>query len=229
MATARPARPARPALTDRARPATDAVVAVIARGGRIVDLPAADRTWFPSGQQRRRHDPGSRSDEPVRIPQPVANRLLRGLIRFVADIPAGTSLTVVWESGGDELWVDAGSIDLACAPGLLTLGLTVGCDQLDERVHVSVPFATGRAESPRGLMMSTFDRVDAPAAIAEGWSDAIAAFCWEALLELATRVSADVGDDRRGRPLIPGDIAAERGVVIVFPMARHDLGKLTDS
>jgi hypothetical protein len=75
--------------------------------------------------------------------------------------------------------------------------------------------------------MSTVNRVDAPALIADGWSDPIIAFCWESVLELAQRVSAQAGNDAEGRPLIPGAVAAGDGTLVVVPMARHSLGGLT--
>jgi hypothetical protein len=163
----------------------------------------------------------------MHIPQADANRLLRGFIRFVADISADASLDLVWHDGASELWVDAGSVDLTCANGLLTVGVTVSCDEISGPVRVTVPFATGSADSPRGLLMSTLNRVDAPALIADRWSDAIVAFCWEALLELAQRISAQAGDDDAGQPLIPGAVSAADGEFVVQPMARHDLHGLS--
>ncbi len=91
---------------------------------------------------------------------------------------------------------------------------------------MTVPFAVGRPDAPRGLLMATTDRVDAPAIVADGWSAAITAFCWEAILELARRVSAESGNDQRGRPLVPGAIGADKGLLVVQPMARHDLSGL---
>lgn len=198
----------------------------ISFAGRIVDLPERQRDWFVPVDDRVLR-PGERPEEPIVIPQADAARLLVGFVRFVADIPARTNLTLVWERGRDELAVDAASIGLTCADGLLTVGLTVSCDQLSKPVRVAVPFAVGRADAPRGLLMATINRLDAPALIAEGWSDAIIAFCWEAVLELAQRVCGQVGNDAQGRPLIPGAIAAHDAALALTPMARHDLSGLT--
>jgi hypothetical protein len=212
----------------RARARSDPIVTTIAAHGRILDLPVDKRPWFVPLADGVKLGDGAVADTIQRIPQADANRLLKGIVRFVVDVPANTDLTVVWTRGDDELWVDAGSIQMECAPGLLTISVVVGCDQLPRAGRrVSVPFAVGRAENPRGLLMSTFDRVDAPALIAEGWSDSIVALCWEALLELARRLSAQSGSDAAGRSLIPADIAAEDKLLIVQPMARHDLSGLT--
>jgi hypothetical protein len=212
-----------------ARPATvraSKLVDTIALGGRITDLPPQQREWFtPIGDVTLAA--GERARAPITIPQPDAARLLLGFVRFVADIAARTSLQFVWERGQDELAVDGASIGLTCSDGLLTVGLTVSCDELRKPYRVAVPFAVGRADAPRGLLMSTIDRIDAPALIADGWSDAIIAFCWEALLEVTRRVSAQAGSDSAGRPLIPGAIAAHEGQLLVLPMARHDLSGLS--
>lgn len=210
--------------TSRPAARADELVNLIAVAGRIADLPVARRKWFVPIDGGL--DTGTRAPTDVRIPQADANRLLRGFVRFVADIDAGSNLELVWERGHDELWVDAGSITLKCAPGILSTRLTVGCDELPRPVTVTVPFAVGRPEAPRGLLMATTDRVDAPAIIADGWSAAITAFCWEAILELARRVSAESGSDQRGRPLVPGAIGADEGLLVVHPMARHDLSGL---
>jgi hypothetical protein len=200
---------------------------MVATNGRIEDLPVERRRWFSPVDAGVALPAGARTPDPLRIPQADATRLLRGFVRFVADIPAGTSLDVVWEQPGSELWVDAGSIDVACSSGLLKVGLSVACDEIRRPSRVALPFAVGRADASRGLLMSTINRIDAPALIADRWSDAIVAFCWEALLELARRVSAQAGSDDAGLPLIPSGIASEDGVLIVQPMARHDLSGLT--
>jgi hypothetical protein len=201
-------------------------VETISLAGRIADLPERQREWFvPVGDVVL--DPGQPAKEPITIPQADAARLLVGFVRFVADIPARTNLKLVWQRGRDELAVDAASIGLTCADGLLTVGLTVSCDELSRPTRVVVPFALGRPDAPRGLLMSTINRLDAPALIAEGWSDAIIAFCWESLLELAQRVCAQAGHDSQGRPLVPATIAAGDGALILTVTARHDLSGLT--
>lgn len=195
-------------------------IEAIAREGLITDLPPRQRTWFdPDGIADLAS--GAVAAKPIVIPGDVAARLMVGLVRFVADMPARANLKLVWQRGDDELWVDAASIGLVCGTGVLSVGLTVGCDQVSKPVRVAVPFAVGRQRAPRGLLMSSLSRIEAPAVIAEGWSDAIVAFCWESVLELAQRVCAQAGRDARGLDLIPGAIASEEGRLIITPMARH--------
>lgn len=221
MATSRGTTIRRPAVVRAGKS-----VEMISAAGRIEDLPERQREWFvPIGDAVL--NPGEPAPEPITIPQADAARLLVGFVRFVADIPARTNLQFVWERGRDELAIDGASIGLTCSDGLLTVGLTVTCDELPRPVRVAVPFAVGRADAPRGLLMSTINRLDAPALIADAWSDAIIAFCWEALLELAQRVCGQAGHDAQGRPLIPGAIAARDGALVLTPMARHDLTGLT--
>jgi hypothetical protein len=203
------------------------LIAAIARRGSIIDLPAARRKWFIEFDRELELAPGKPAPNRIEIPQAAANRILRGIVRFVVDVPADTSLDVVWTLGDHELLVRAGSIQMECAPGLLTVSVPVTSDEIGRDRRVAVPFAVGTPTSPRGLYMSALDRIDAPALIADAWSDAITAFCWEAILELAQRVSADSGSDGAGRSLIPGAVASGDRVLIVHPMARHDLSGLS--
>jgi hypothetical protein len=159
----------------------------------------------------------------LRIPQSDAQKLLRGVVRRVADLPVGSSATVVWHDAGAELLVLTDKITIGCSSGLVTIGVTAQCDQTDGAVVLSVPFAVGTAKAQAGLVMHTFSRVAGPPVVTDRWSQAITAFAWEALLELASTISAEVGKDTAGRPLVPGAIAAEPEVLLIQPMARHDL------
>jgi hypothetical protein len=203
--------------------ATAAVTALAVRG-QIADLPANNRTWFKQVPPGKSRDVANQAVS-LRVPQADAGLALLGLIRFVADIPADASLTVVWQSGRNELMVDCGSVALRCDPGLITVGLSVQCDQV-QRTRVIVPFAVGTSAAPRGLYLSTIDRLDAPAEIAEAWSDPIIAFCWEALLELAQRVCGQIGTDAQQRPLVPATLAADAGMLVLTATARPDLSGL---
>jgi hypothetical protein len=159
-----------------------------------------------------------------------AQRILTDIVRTVADLPRSASPMVVWSLPPDELTVDISTTTIECGPGLIKISIEVSCVELTQensaRIRISVPFGVGRLEKPRGLLMATMSQVVAPLMIAERWSDAITAFCWEALLELASRVAAEAGVDQKKRPLIPGNIAAEKGMLIIQPMARHDLRAL---
>jgi len=171
-------------------------------------------------------EPGQVPGQVVTVPAAEAQRALLGLIRFVVDIPADTSTVVVWERDGAELWVDVATVTLTCSDGLVTIGVTVGCDQLDKPVVMTVPLGVGTAQAPTGLVLTTVERLDGPDLVVARWSDAITAFAWEGLMELARRACAHLGKDKNGLPLIPGAIAATADALLVQPMSRNDLSAL---
>jgi hypothetical protein len=204
MARARPA-------ADRARP----------RPGRLLGVELDDVGFFrPS---RRRPIPaGTVLDGTIDIPQGAAQKLLQSIVRLVADIPADSTPDVVWQLGRNELLVHTDTVELTCTSGLVRISVGVDCDQVAEVATVTVPIAVGTATAPTGLVMSTFSRVDGPVAVTAVWSDAISAFAWEALVELARELCAELGRDDRGRPLIPVEVGAGPRLLIVRAMARHD-------
>lgn len=188
----------------------------------------------------------------LRLTTTDAQRVLRQVTRLVADLPRDSSGDVVWHSGADELLVRTDQVTLGLTSGLATFGIPVGCDQLvpaarsdrrartsatkstaatkprtapDQRVTelVTVPLGVGTTKQVRGLFVSAFDRPAGPDAVTGTWADALTAFAWEALLTLAEHLAAEAGKDRRGRPLVPGAIAAEQGALLVKPMARNEV------
>ncbi|MGP3461359.1 hypothetical protein, partial [Escherichia coli] len=122
----------------------------------------------------------------------------------------------------NELLVLTDRVTLDAAPGLVTVGITVSCDQLREPTVVTVPLAVGTTKQVRGLFMSTFAAPDGPDVVTAVWADSLIAFAWECLLTLALHLAAEAGGDRDGRTLRPGAIAAERGALLVKPMARNE-------
>lgn len=174
--------------------------------------------WFTPLE--RRVPPGRTTKDLLRVPARDAQRLLLDIVRLVADLPRDTTPVVVWQQGASELEVDTAATTIACEEGLVTIGVRVSCDQLDESVEVAVPFAVGTVEAPTGLVMSTFTRPAGPRVVTDLWSDAVTAFAWESLMELARRICAQLGRDTRSRALMPGGIAAGKGVLLIQPMAR---------
>jgi hypothetical protein len=166
-------------------------------------------------------DPGSTADW-IRVPAKTAQRLLVEVTRLVADLPADSGRDVVWQSGANELLVLTDRVTLEVATGLVTVGIPVSCDQLRDTAVVRVPLAVGTTKEIRALFMSTFAAPDGPDVVTAVWADSLIAFAWECLLTLAQRLAAEAGRDRQGRPLQPGAIAAERGVLLVKAMARNE-------
>lgn len=192
----------------------------------LLGATSKDLTWLKPIRLTGRLEPGQVTRQVVTVPADEAQRLLRGIIRYVVDIPANTSTIVVWGRDGSEMWVDVGTVSIACGEGLVTIGVKCGCDQLDRPVVLTVPIGVGSPDSPAGLVMTTVERIAGPDLLVARWSEAITAFAWEALVELARRLCAHLGKDKAGLPLIPGSIAATRGALLVQPMSRNDLSAL---
>lgn len=167
--------------------------------------------------------PGTVSPELIRVPERDAERVLRAVIHLVADIREEQPPNVVWTLGNDELHVLLEKTRISCALGLVTIGLTVQCEEVRGAQRMDVGFAVGRPDRPTGLVMSTFDRVQGNSAIASAWSEALTAFAWEALVAMAEQLAGGMGRDSRGRALVPGSIAAGPSALFIDPMARHDL------
>ena len=165
-------------------------------------------------------EPGTTA-EWIRVPAKTAQRLLVEVTRLVADLPRDSGRDVVWQSGANELLVHTDHVTLDVTPGLVTVGVLVACDQLREPAVVSVPLAVGTTKQVRGLFMSTFAAPEGPEVVTAVWADALIAFAWECLLTLAQRLAAEAGRDQGGGALRPGAIAAERGALLVKPMARN--------
>ncbi len=171
--------------------------------------------------------PGTVSPQLIRVPERDAQRVLLAVIHLVADIRAEQPPNVVWTRGNDELLVLLDKTRMSCAPGLVTIGLTVQCEEVRGAQRIDVGFAVGRPDRPAGLVMSAFDRVQGNSWIAGAWSESLTAFAWEALVALAEQLAGGMGKDSRGRALVPGSIAAGDGALFIDPMARHDLRWVT--
>ena len=195
-------------------------------GARVLGVPVTDASFFKPIRSAGSLEPGDVPKQGLTIKAATATRLLRGIIRFVADVSAGTSSVIVWEADGSELWVDIATTTMACAPALVRVSVTVGCDQLAEPAVVTIPFGVGSPDAPTGLVMSTLNRLDGPPVVVDRWTPALTAFAWEAVLELARRLCAELGTDKGGRPLVPGSIAAGASTLLIQPMSRHDLSAL---
>jgi len=166
-------------------------------------------------------EPGTTA-EWIRVPAKSAQRLVVEVARLVADLPRDAGRDVVWQSGANELLVLTDTTTLDVATGLVTIGVQVSCDQLKEPAVVRVPLAVGTTKQVRGLFVSTFAAPDGPEVVTTLWADSLIAYAWACLLTLAQRLAAEAGRDQRGRPLQPGAIAAERGVLLVKSMARNE-------
>lgn len=218
--------------TTAAKPRTKTAANSAARAAasRLPDLvlgaAVRDGAWLTPIRGPGRLAPGQVPKQSLTVPADEAQRVLRGIIRHVVDIQADTSSVLVWQRDDAELWVDVATVTLTCFEGLVRIGVKVGCDEITGSVVMTVPIGVGRPDAPTGLVMSSVDRLDGPDLVASRWSDAITAFAWEALLELARRLCAELGRDASGLPLIPGSVGAAKGQLLIQPMSRNDLSKL---
>lgn len=192
-----------------------------ASGWLVPDVDLVDRPWFEV--LTRPLPVGTPTESVLEVPQSDAQRILRAVVRLVADLPVDSTPEVVWTAGGSEMLVHTDRTTITCSTGLLRVGVRVECDQTDGPVTITVPFAVGTAQQPSGLVMQTYDRLAGPEAVTAVWSDALVAFAWESVLETSRRLCAEVGTDTRGRSLVPGTIGAGSRVLLLHPMARHDL------
>ena len=80
--------------------------------------------WFTVLRNAGRLEPGELPNRMLTIPSRDAQLALREIVRLVADLPTGTSSIVVWQQDGSELWVDTGTVALACREGLVTISVT---------------------------------------------------------------------------------------------------------
>src|SRR5262249_5256852 len=103
----------------------------------------------PSPPPRPGRPPGTGAPPPPPRAPPPAGELriplydARALLRQVAPEAAGVSANerqVVFTSTAGELLVELAGLDLACVPGLVTVTLTVACDQVPGAAAVRLPF-----------------------------------------------------------------------------------------
>lgn len=165
---------------------------------------------------------GEASPDLLKVPEKDAQRVLGEVVRLVLDLPRKSTPLVVWNHGDSELLVHSDQTTINCTSGVVTISVTVECDQY-QQVTIPVPIGVGQKKSVTGLVMSSFQDLQGPTGLVEIWSDAIIAFAWETLLELATTICAQVGNDARGLPLVPGTIGASPDRLLIQPVSRFSL------
>ncbi len=165
---------------------------------------------------------GQLAPKPLEVPQKDAQQILKQVVRLVLDLPKKSPPQVVWSSGDNELLVHSDKTRIECSSGVVRITTEVECDQ-HAPVEIPVPFGVGNQHAPSGLVMSAYSDLQGPEEIVNIWSDAITAFAWELLLEIARSLCAEVGNDAQGRPLVPGSLGATPETLLIQPVARHTL------
>jgi len=127
---------------------------------------------------------------------------------------------VVWVDGDSELAVRLAGIRLETGDGLVVVTIPVRADQTGA-ADVHVTFVVGRPGQPAGLYAATQRRPRGPALLVDTWGEAIVAFAWQVLLNLAAGLAGAAGKDARGNRLVPVELEATSAGLTVVPMARH--------
>ena len=167
-------------------------------------------------------DIGEKAPENFEVPVKDVQPILLSVVRRVLDLPRNSTPLVVWSLGDSELLVHSDKTTITCSSGVVTISTLFECDQCAPQ-RIPVPLGVGTKKAPSGLVMSTFSDLQGPREIVDIWSDAINAFAWETLLEIAKVIAAQVGKDAKGKALVPGSIGAAPGKLLIQPIARHSL------
>ncbi|MBY6069760.1 MULTISPECIES: hypothetical protein [Marinobacter] len=167
-------------------------------------------------------DVGDLSPDLLTVPGKDVQRLLSEVVRLVLDLPRNSTPLVVWTKGDSELLIHSDQTRIQFSSGVITVTVTAECEE-HGKLRIPVPIGVGTKQSPSGLVMSTFEDLEGPEELILAWRDAIQAFAWESVLEVASVLCAEVGNDKRGLPLVPGAIAAAPNKMLVQPVARFSL------
>lgn len=190
-----------------------------------IQLPSIDFSrfdWLKRIDSSLLLDIGNRSPDLLSIPTRDAQRILSETVRLVLDLPRNSTPLVVWTQGDSELLIHSDKTRIDLSSGVVTLRITVECEEHGKLV-IPVPIGVGTKQSPSGLVMATFEDLEGPTELVAAWSDAIIAFAWEALLEVARVICSEVGNDKRELPLVPGSIGASPNRLLLQPVARFSL------
>jgi hypothetical protein len=170
---------------------------------------------------------------PAAAPVPVDPRAAQSLVATAALAASGLMLesgqtsgdSVVWTQGDRELLVLVAHVRIELGDGVIAVTIPVQCDQAGgAEVHVS--FVVGDPKRPAGLFAATEDRPRGPDVVVDLWGDALTAFAWQLVLDVAAGVAAHAGTDADGAGLIPAALAASPDGLSVLPQARHPFDRL---
>jgi hypothetical protein len=165
--------------------------------------------------------------DPIRIGGDEVTPLMANAARRALDVTDTPSrdTEIVWSEGGDELVVDPAHVEVRTTEGTVLLSIPVRCDETGPAT-VEVAFAVGAPDRPAGLFGATEERPRGPVPVVDRWADALIAFAWSTVLELAGSVAGAIGNDEHGDALIAGSLVATNEGIEVVPFARPRVGRL---
>jgi hypothetical protein len=208
-----PAPPAEPAIPDDVLAAT--------RGNRLLDWQCKRLLDILREECPGIIPPGPVPAGEVTEPIDVGSERLQDLVLGAVGVEDKRRRNqVVWQNAGSELLVHLKGTRIGVVDGFVLIGLVVETQETG-RVEVTVPFAVGSSQRLAGMVVSTEPVPRGPALIIDRWGEPIIAAAWQVLVDVIGALTARVGVDHEGTPLVPGAIVASKGTLRVIPQARH--------
>jgi hypothetical protein len=173
-------------------------------------------------------DPGQVAPE-VTLDGPVVAELFTTAALFAAGLldaggrPRGVA--VVWSDGDSELVVVVAEVRVRLVHGALAVTIPVRCEEIGA-ADMHVTFAVGSPERPAGLLVATEVRPRGPRLIVDRWGQALIAFAWKLVLDVAAHVAFAAGGDKDGERLVPAVLTTDGKGFTVRPQARHDFDRV---
>lgn len=170
---------------------------------------------------------------PAPAPVPVNADAAQQLVSTAALAACGLMLesgtatgdSVVWTQGDHELLVLVAHVRVQLGQGVIAVTIPVQCDQAGT-AEVSVSFVVGDDKRPAGLFAATEDRPRGPDVVVDVWGDALTAFAWQLVLDVAAGIAGHAGADADGAGLVPAALAATPDGLSVLPQARHPFDRV---
>ncbi len=149
---------------------------------------------------------------------PVPSAALGTLVQFAALRRTEGAESVVWDDGVNQLVVHAARVRPVVTDGMVRIAVPVECDQTSATMEIA--FAVGSETRVAGMIAATADRPAGDPLIARVWGDALIAFAYGALLDLADSLAGASGRDEKNDRLVPRGLVARRGQLSVETQAR---------
>lgn len=138
--------------------------------------------------------------------------------------------SVIWTHGADSLLVLLDSVRISTDEGVVTISVTVACDELMLTDHVrqariEIDLVVGTPARPAGMLAAT-TLPRGPLVVVNRWADALTALAWQGMLDASAGIAAAAGNDTDGAPLVPTSWTATREGLSIGPQARHRFDRL---
>ena len=129
---------------------------------------------------------------------PVSATALATLVPLAALRRTEGTESIVWDDGVNQLQVQAARVRTTVTDGMVRVMVPVACDQV--RTTMEIAFAVGSERRVAGMIAATADRPVGDPLIARIWGDALIAFAYGILLDLADSLAGASGRDEKERP-----------------------------